>query len=162
MLILRSFLLTDEKGMNDALAQYTLSNKATVFVSNGQIVLQMDDGLPMNRTQKIVMTKEERNSMEATLGPIEHSLRVLDVQIEEISKQIKGLEDDLATPETKKDGNKKAKLTQKLLGLKNTLAQFENQSTANKAEIDRVNVNLNIFDQTISDLIEFRDGFDRS
>jgi hypothetical protein len=153
MLILKSFDMADEKGMNDILATSNLAEKSAVFVSNGRMVLQIEDGLPMTKEQKMVEIKAQINTKRSQLDIISHGERVRAIKIENVESQIKNLEEEIATPGDKKAYDKKKTNEAALKHLKAVLDNFKQQEVADKAEVDNINVEIEIYLETIEDLI---------
>lgn len=155
MLRLKSFEMTDEQGMNDCLGQCVLAEKSAVFVSNGRIVLQIEDGIPMTNAQKMVDAKEKRNKKMASIDIINHAQRVLDVKIENVEKQIFALEEKVAIPGDKKSYDSKKTNEEAIKRLKSIFNNFLNEEIGLKAELDSIIVEIDIYNETISDLENF-------
>lgn len=155
MLVLKSFDMSDEKGMNELLTQTVLAEKSSVFVSNGRIVLQVDDGQPMNNKQKIVEAMENRNKKVLAIEIIEHDLQVLEAKVQNVETQIQKLESDTFIPTTKADYDKQKTNTEALKHLKAVLDTFTKQRVNYQAAIDETTVEMDIYTDRISDLEDF-------
>ncbi len=155
MLVLKSFDMIDEEGMNDCLSSNVLAEKSAVFVSNGRIVLQVDDGKPMTKDQKIVEAQENINKKRNSIEIITHGDRVNDVRMDNVEEQILKLETDVVVPGDKKAYDSQKTNEKALAFLKSKKDEFMNIRVGNKAQIDDINVEIDIYEQTLHDLRNF-------
>lgn len=154
MLKLKSFEMSQDTEMNELLSQYRLAKGASVFVSEGKIVIPYEDGEPMNDEQKAIDLKEKRNIMVLAFETVDHAQSMVDRQIEEVENQIASLSEPIVIKD-KKDKeayDREQQRVAKLKHLKAVLPQFTNQRISNKAEMDRMQVEIDVYTDKIEDL----------
>lgn len=155
MLKTKSFNITDSDGVNELLAKYRLAEGATIFVSNGEIMVPYEDGEPVNNALKIIAIKEDKNKAIHQREIIEHSQLVLDFLISNAKDRVAEEEANLAEAQTK-EGKKKyddtKSIEERLKGHKSALTQLEQQHQQNAHEIVRYTINCEMYDKKVAEL----------
>jgi hypothetical protein len=180
MLQVKSFKMDDDTAMNDLLTRYRIAQGAGIFVSNGEIVIPYEDGEPMNKAQQIISIKEQKNTMHTELAIIEHSQEVVHFLIKDAKERVitaQADHDEALSQLTTAKGKKLADADEKYLqsaaqnnpelkaalarrdetlkalnGVKSSVTQLENQVLMNEHEILRININCQVFDESIEEL----------
>lgn len=147
MLRVKSFKISDDKGINELLENYRLAPGAHVFVSEGELCVPFEDGEPENNAQKTVRIKEECNTLLQQRELIVHSQKVVEPMIERARKTFEEAEANYLTQPNQKEVE--ATYKEAKAGLQN----FENQKLQNEAEIARIDHNVELFKETIATLI---------
>lgn len=146
MLKIKSFKITDGEGINELLKEHRLAEGAHILVSEGNLAIPYEDGLEPTPTQEIVRNLELKNKMLMERDIIEHSQRVLEIQIETIKAEIEEVERE------PKLGKAKYQQKDEVKKLTNILTQMERQVPMNKGEIKRINANIRVFDEKVEAL----------
>lgn len=146
MLQVRSFDITDDKGMNELLSNFRIAKGAHVFVSEGKICIPFDDGKPMNGAQRAAMINELISEHDQQLFLLEHSERV------NTQTLIDAKEEYARAEEAFKQAPNDKELERAKDAAKNRLSQLENQTLMNQAEIKRVKTNIDCFNELLSDI----------
>lgn len=155
MLTLKSFNFDQETEMNEVLQKGRLAAGSHVFVSDGKIIIPIEDGEPMNVAQKIVAKKEQKNVVLEQMVILRHSQNVLDFLIENAKPRVDEARADLAeaqkaTGKGKFETIKRAE--QKLKAAENAVTDLENQQRMNAMELARLQINIEFFDKDIAEL----------
>lgn len=153
MLKVKSFDISDDKGINDLLTTYRLASGASILISDGKICVPYEDGNEDNNAQKIIFIKEQKNKMLVERFLLVHSQEVLEINKANTEAKIKEVEATLITTGGKKkdyDANKEKDA--ELKRLNNTLTQTNNQILMNLAELGRIDANVLVFDKKIAEL----------
>lgn len=152
MLKVASFEITDAKGINDLLSKYRLASGAHILISEGKLAVPYEDGEAPNSSQKLVTAKEQMHIIKAQVDIIVHSQKVLEIQERGILKQIEDLKAETAgEPSREKKALEKINRT-KITQLENVLNQTRNQMLMNQAEITQKMTNVQVYEDTISEL----------
>jgi hypothetical protein len=155
MLRLKSFDFTQEAEMNALLDKHILASGAHVFVSDGKIILPIEDGLPKTNAQRIVEIQEQKNIIADKLDIIIHSQRVLDLNMADAKVRINEAKANLAEAESKKGKDKfdaVKECTEILKNLERSLADLNGQYIKNKVEVIHQEMNLRVYDERIAEL----------
>lgn len=150
MLQVKSFLISDDKGINDLLKKYSLAKGMHILVSDGKICIPFEDGEPKNNEQKIVEIKEQKSIIFDQLFLLDQSQKVMKVIIGDAKERLTIAEENARKVSYKKDENKVA--DRKLAEARQAHEQAENQYKMNEHEEMRLKANLAIFDQYLVDL----------
>jgi len=154
MFRVKSFKLSDDKGANELTSKYPLAQGASILVSNGEMVLPYEDCEPEPNEVIVARIKEQKNRHDAQLRDLTHSQMVLERAIKHDEEVMEQISADLA--EADKQPNKKGKsdaisyLKSRLDAVKNMLSQRRSQHLLNHAEITRININIDVFNETIA------------
>lgn len=158
MLTLKSFNFDQEEEMNKELREGRLAAGSHVFVSDGKIIIPIEDGEPKNKEQKIIDAKEQKNTVLDQRDIIIHSQKVLERLIHDAKPRVAEAEANLAEAQSKKKEKGKEKyaditeLTERVKGCKNALNQLEAQKLQNDMELARLTLNVELFDERIAEL----------
>lgn len=149
MLKILSFKIGDADGINAALQQFPLASNMHIMVSNGEIAIPFEDGLPKPKAVEIVELQEENNTLGAQIGVIEHSERVNEFQLADIKERMNEVRAEInkatANPERKR-------LQARLDDLQANYDGVYNQSLKNKHELARLGRNIEENNEKIAKL----------
>lgn len=146
MLQVKSFKISDDKGINELLLKYRLAPGGHILVSDGEVCIPYEDGLPPNKDQQIVAIGEQKNTMLQERAIIEHSQLVLDHLVADAKERV-----SVAEAKWKQATNNK-ELEKRYKEGKDAHIQLENQRLQNAAEIARLDFNLQQYDEQIAKL----------
>lgn len=156
MLQVKSFKLSDDKGINELLQKYRIAQGASIFVSNAEICIPFEDGKPMNNAQKVIAMKEQKNNALSQIDIIEHSQLVLESLSRDATRRVEEAKANLAEAETKKKGKEKYDTTKEcaetLRNAERALHDLEGQAQQNMIELVRLQLNCELFDERIEEL----------
>ena len=155
MLTVKSFTFDQEEEMNEALTHGRLAAGSHVFVSDGKIILPIEDGRPKTKEQHIIDCQEAKNTMLNEMEPVIHSQKVLVRLMKDANIRVDEAKANLA--ETKKMTGKNRFEAEKecqaaLEGATNALNQLEVQHHTNSMELIRLTLNVEIYDERIKEL----------
>lgn len=149
MLRIKSFDISDDKGMNELLDNHRLASNAGILVSNGKIAIPYEDGAPESSTQKANALSEEKADMQRKIEVIEHSQDVLLLQEKALLQKKDDLEKKEITPGDKKEYDQKKEIKEEIKKLENQVQQTQQTIRNNQEELDRYYLNLQVFDKRI-------------
>lgn len=154
MLQIKSFPIKDGEAMSEFLKKNILHGKSSILISEGMLAIPYEDGEAPNNAQLILQAMEDKNMMNDQLVPIIHSQKVLEKTIEGITKQIEALDEkaNVKTGDKKADYTNEQECKKEIKRLENVRAQSDNQRIMNQAEITRITINLDVYDETIAKL----------
>lgn len=152
MLRVKSFDITDDKGMNDLLGKYKMAPQTGILISNGKVCIPYEDGEDLNKDQKIINLKEDRLDMLRKKEVIIHSNDVLEMRISGFKKELEKLEKDNVTPGSKETYDKSKEIKEEIKNLENAIKQDQQTIKQNQFEIDRYDLNIQVFDKKIKEL----------
>jgi len=158
-----SFNFEDADKINKHLDSYPLAGGTNVFASNGKLIVQYQDGQDETPASQIITLKEEIRIFRKSKDEIEHSNRVLQTLIADAKSRIEIAQAEVSRIEGEMDGAssnraKKAlkdELTfaeQTLVERKQTLHELTSQEFKNKHEMERLNLNIELFEERIAQL----------
>ena len=156
MFKVKSFKISDDKGVSELLSKFRIAEGASIFVSNGEIMIPIEDGTPENVAQKIVRLQEEKNKIVSGIEIIDHSQKVLLNKVNGANEQLNILKNKEA--EFKKEKNSKDSHDEKqtvkseIKRMNNVIAQFEVAMVNNQAELTNKNVELDVYNEEIKGL----------
>lgn len=146
MLQVKSFKLADGEAISSFLAKYRLAPGASILVSNGELAIPYEDGTPDPLTHRKLAIGEQKNVITRELDIIKHSQKVVRVMIADAKAKFE-------VAKAKADANKSnKKLEQDCSMAENALNQADNQRLMNDAEITRLQLNLDMFDEQLAEL----------
>lgn len=152
MLKVKSFKITDDVGINEALTKYNLAANMHILVSEGSVCIPLEDGEPENNDQRLCKIKEERNVMRTQYQMLEHSKLVNEEQIRRIEMDLKRY-NDLPVEMDKKGIKNHSKEVKDIIDkLNNHKAQLESTMRMNESEMSRMEINFAVFDKVIAEL----------
>lgn len=138
--------MDDDKGVNELLENYRLAEGASIFVSDGKILVPFEDGQPMNDKHKAIDINLQINEMRNQQVVLKHSNMVVKDMTVQLDEQLKEADADLAS----ENHNKKFKARKK---------HIEEQVEANAAavrqndyEIKRLETNIGFYNQALDSL----------
>ena len=146
MLQVKSFPITDDTGISSLLREFPLASGAHILVSDGNVCVPFEDGKPEPNTLRIARIEEQKNTIGKELAIIEHSQKVMERLAADKRDQANAAEMKHKAATSDKDLEKKFKEQ------KAQLDNFENQMLMNKAEVVRLKINLECFDEQIGAL----------
>jgi hypothetical protein len=157
MLQVRSFKFSDENEINALLQNYPLAEGASVFVSNGELCIPIDDGEPRSASQKAIDLKVRINTMRQQIDLVDHSNHVLDLLEEDCTKRVTTAQadyDEVSSKTPKKDSSspEKERAKQRLNEAKSALEELKSQRRQNDHEILRMNINIQLFEEHVAEL----------
>lgn len=100
MLKVKSFQLSDDSGVNELLSKYRLAQGASIFVSNGEIMVPYEDGEPANDAQKNIDIRVQINEFENKINELEYSNEVVNGLTQELRGKLSTAEADVQAIET--------------------------------------------------------------
>lgn len=164
MLKLKSFKFSQGKEISDLLRDFPIASGSDVFVSNGEIIVPIDDGAPMSKERKIVSLRVAKNKEVEKLEIVLHDQLVLEKEISGISGQIKAMEEEMGkiefhtAPKGKKqyDENKEKEAEIKAFkaqieSLKGVQKQKESNMLMNQAQLTSNRTNMQVYDEQIAE-----------
>jgi len=147
MLNVKSFKLSDDTGVNELLSKYRLAEGASIFVSNGEIMVPYDDGLPMNNSHKAIDMNLQINEMRNQQVVLDHSNKVVDNMTAQMEEQLKEATADYESV----TNNKKFEARKKHIE-----EQIEANASAmrqNDYEIKRLETNIVFYNEALEGLV---------
>lgn len=135
MLKVKSFDISDDKGMNEVLSKHRLASGAHILVTDGKVCIPYEDGEPINKDIQVSILSEIRNGHLTELLLAEHSLAVN----QEREKQMNA---NLSSSEAIKD----KKLFEKI---QKDMEEVRGLIRMNEAEINRLKVNIAVANEFI-------------
>jgi len=155
MLRVKSFKLSDDKGINEILTNYRLAQGASVFMSNGEICIPYEDGEPEPVSLTVISLLEQKNILKNQENVIKTAQRVNAHLIEHAKARVELAKADLAEAEkasgkSKYDNKKKAE--EALAHAENVLNQTENTKLQNDEELKRLALNIQVIDEQVAEL----------
>ena len=139
MLKVKSFDLKDDAGINELLSVYSLAEGASIFVSNGEICIPYEDGLPENTLQRNIKINTEINKLSRQNGVIDHAQRVMASIIADLEAKLTTAEADLASSNTNK------KFEARVKELKDAIEYSQSQVRQNVASIEKNNLEIRLY-----------------
>jgi septal ring factor EnvC (AmiA/AmiB activator) len=152
MLKVASFKITDADGINDLLSKYRLASGAHILISDGQVCVPYEDGTEPNKEQLIIEILEQKNVTLAQYRMLTHSQRVLEEQIKDMEGKIEELRERVTFPKTKEGYDQRKEVDEEIKRLEKIVEDTKNQHTQNKAEVYRMEVNFQVFDEKVNEL----------
>ncbi len=153
MLIFKSFKIGDADGINEALKTHNLAKGSSVLITNGEVLVPLEDGAPETVSHKIISINEIKNEHLKSIELIIHSQKVNQLTIDGASAQILKKEGSLTIAKgTKADYKKNKDIEGDIARLRNVISQTETTMLMNQAEITRLASNITVADETIAEL----------
>ena len=138
MLVVKSFKISEGEAISALLKESRLASSAHILVSDGQVAIPIEDGLPPTNKQIASQLAEVRNGYIFEKELAEHSLRVNNTKLESI--------------EVYRD--QKNVIEKKALWEKagRDIDETKNLILMNEAEINRLTVNITLLNVRIDEL----------
>ena len=138
MLVVKSFKISEGEAISALLKESRLASSAHILVSDGQVAIPIEDGLPPTNNQIASQLAEVRNGYIFEKELAEHSLRVNNTKLESI--------------EVYRD--QKSVIEKKALWEKagREVDETKNLILMNEAEINRLTVNITLLNVRIDEL----------
>jgi len=159
MLQYRSFKISDDEGMNNLLKKYLLAGGVSVLVSEGQVTIPYNDGQEFNKEQKLSLLMGSKEEVIQKFENINFNHRVLEKQVAGATTQLKEKEEKLkiAKDNKKAKNNKETYIDEKTLEndikrLKNVVDQLTTSLTNTRAELTRMDLEIEVYDELISEV----------
>jgi hypothetical protein len=149
MLKLHSFKISDDAGMNELLSKSLIAGGSSVYVSNGELVIPIEDGAPITLSHRISRLKESRNTEINKIDNLAHTLKLSTRKIAELEEQIKTTEDLSKEGISHQEANER-KLT--LESLNKTLESFRSKHLLDESELARTKLEIEVYEETIAEL----------
>ena len=158
-----SFKFNDANGINKLTEQYPLSEGTNVFVSNGEVLIQYDDGGDVSNSVKVIGMKESINAFNKSKAEIEHSNEVLLTLVADAENRLNVANAEVSRIEAligEATANKQKKVLRDDLELaektvkecKASLHEVKSARLKNDHEIERINLNIEMFEEKIAAL----------
>lgn len=150
MLKFKNFKITDDTGINDHLSKFIIAKDSSVFMSNGEMLIPYEDGELPNEDQRVLLIKEEMNTMDKQIEIMLHSQRVLEIQLEGANKELETLKSEIiVTPSGKEDYDSNKEKDSVIKKVQNVIDQTGNQILMNQAELTRMVTNIKVYNERI-------------
>ena len=158
MLKVFSFKFDDADGINNVLSKYPLAKGASVFVSNGELIIPVDDGERPSKSLRISRIKEMINSDLDKINEYVHQQKTkkikmdgVKIQLSKLEEDLKKVEEDTSLPNKEKYDQKKV-IDLEVKRLNNVLDQTGNQILMTQAEITELMTGINAYELEIKEL----------
>lgn len=132
----------DAEGINQLLREYRLAEGAHILVSEGKVCIPFEDGEEMTESQRRVEAREQINRLKRQIEPMLHSQKVLAVLHAELMDKFQGAMADFKS----EPNNKKYEAIKNEIN--DALVQNESQRRHNEHEIRRIEVNIEIYENS--------------
>lgn len=142
--------MSDDTGMNELLSKHVLYEGASVFLSNGEMVIPYEDGFEPNNEQKACKLKSLRNSDRAKLEGLLHDQRKASLDIKGIQTEIEKLNGQLTDENIKGAYKKNKEINDEINRLDNVLAQTQKTVLMTQSEITRIVTHIAVYDEEIA------------
>ena len=163
MLQVKSFLMSDDKGMNELLKTHTIAEGATIMVSEGKVVVPFQDGLPPTKEQKRIFILEKKLDHELKVQKLEHDLKVqmnkangAVNQLNEIIEKLSNAEESAKASGNKKQSKEvydhKKELEERKKTLTQVVTQAEISMTTTRAEITNQMGEIEVYNEELKEL----------
>lgn len=147
MLKVAAFTISDDEGINKLLSEFRLAAGAGILVSEGKVLIPYEDGAVPTASQRIAQIREDQNKLQVQRDLIEHSQRVLDHMIADEENRVNVAR---AKMEEATDNPTRKEHEAKLRTAENKVEQLQNQKLMNEHEINRLDVNIEEYEATIT------------
>lgn len=159
MLQYRSFKISDDEGMNQLLKTYLLAGGVSVLVSNGEITIPFNDGQEFNKEQKLSLLQGQKEEAVQKFEHLNFEHRVIEKQVNGATTQLEKAENELELAKVKKEEKDtketyldKANLKETVKRLKNVSEQLTVALTNTRAELTRMALEIEVYDELISEV----------
>lgn len=161
MLHVKSFTFEQHDEINELFEKFPLAVGAHIFVSDGKLLIPVEDGAPINNNHKKINLMLQINEMNSQIEVIEHSNKVLKLMSEGLAPKLKTAEADKAEAEAKfKATPNQQKLKEHLAAcekhvafIKDQLDVNDRQGKQNDYEVERLKMNIKLFEESITSLV---------
>lgn len=155
MLRVKSFDISDDKGINALLDKHSLAGGAHILVSEGKVCIPYEDGKPATNEQKISVIGEQKNKLYDQLAILEHSQTVLDLLMADAKNRVDVAQVNFDTADKSEEyvkADERKSLEKKLTEAEQALEMLALQHRSNAHEILRLNINIAKYDEQIDAL----------
>lgn len=152
MMQVKSFEVKDGEGISKFLKENTLAKEATILISNGWLAIPYEDGVPMTPQQKIIRIKELMHAEQANIDILyQHDIRILEVKIDGIQKQIEEQEEKKNSKigDKKRDYDTVKEADKEIKRLTNMVNQAETSINQTKVQITDSMVQISVYGEEI-------------
>lgn len=154
MLRVKSFKIGDADGVNELLNQYPLARGASVFVTEGELMVPFEDGTALPAAHRAYLLVEQKNDMILKRDLLLHSMNVLDKSDADLKAELAKLEAEEITPGTKEAYDRGAQIKKQKKSIEDKIAQNENTKLSDVHELKRLNDNIEVFDIQIKEILK--------
>jgi len=153
MLEIRSFKFDDADAMNELLRDSIISKKAQIFISNGEIIIPIENGLLPNNKQRIKFLEETIIDFSRAKDEIDFSQEAMTLEFAKIEQAVVGLKEQyIATPQNKQDVKHNKSIDSEIKRLDEIVGQKKKQFNMNLQELNRININIEVAQIKIAEL----------
>jgi hypothetical protein len=159
MLQVKSFKFKEGKEISEFLRNNRIAKNGDMIFSNGEILIPYDNGESASIVQQIIDAKMEMNDFITKERLINHSNKVLEIQVSNIDSQLGSLRDTLE--EITNAANAKGNFAKKK-EVENIIKVLENERhntvmviKQNEGELNRFSTNIGVYKETIKTLESF-------
>jgi len=153
MLEIRSFKFDDADAMNELLRDSIISKRAQIFVSNGEIIIPIENGLLPNNKQRIKLLEETIIDFSRAKDEIDFSQEAMTLEFAKIEQAVVGLKEQyIATPQNKQDVKHNKSIDSEIKRLDEIVGQKKKQFNMNLQELNRININIEVAQIKIAEL----------
>lgn len=156
-----SFDFKDAYGINELTQKYPLAGGTNVFVSEGKVLIQYQDGQEDTNEVKAINLEEQILSFERAKEEFVHSNKVNALQIADAEEAVNVAQADMDSLKQQIEATKKgstklkedhADAEEKYKSARARLREVRSQTLLNEAEITRLDTNIELFREKIAEL----------
>ena len=154
MLVVKSFKISEGEAISALLKESRLASSAHILVSDGQVAIPIEDGLPPTNKQIASQLAEVRNGYIFEKELAEHSLRVNNAKLKSVELFLSDLMNEpiSSTVDKKVTFSEAAISKNKQEKGKRDIDETKNLILMNEAEINRLTVNITLLNVRIDEL----------
>jgi len=156
MLKTKSFTFAQDAEINQLLENTRLAAGASIFVSDGMLLVPYEDGEPTNNSQRSIDVKVQINEMENQKIVLRHSIRVVEEMTKQMLEKLGTAEADLAevTARPNSKGQKEQIKTMEgiVAHINDQLRENDKAIRQNSYEIDRLDMNIKLYGEYLLEL----------
>lgn len=159
MLQIQSFSIKDSDAISQWLKTHRLAAGSNILVTDGYLAFPYEDGMPDTPSLRLAFFHEMKRELESQREPIIHSQKVLQRQIDAYTSDRNALQAELdADTENTSDRTstrykKRKNVEEKIKFLDSRISEKGNQLNMNIVEIERVNKNIEIYEESIAEVL---------
>jgi chromosome segregation ATPase len=156
-----SFAFNEDDRINKLTESYPLAAGTNVFVSEGKVLVQYQDGEEQTPAVKVVILREDIRKLESEKAIIVHSNKVNQLQIADTENRVNVAQAEMDRIQKEIDSTKRGstKLKEDFADAEATykdargrLREFKSILLTNNAEIVRLDTNIDLFKEQIAGL----------
>jgi len=156
MLKTKSFTFDQDEEINQLLEKTRLAAGASIFVSDGMLLVPYEDGEPTNNSQRSIDVKVQINEMENQKIVLRHSIRVVEEMTKQMTEKLGTAEADLAEVTTKPNSKGQKEQIKTMTGIvahiNDQLRENDKAIRQNSYEIDRLDMNIKLYGEYLLEL----------